>query len=56
MVKELDYALKGNSPQIRRDSDDADVNFQWKGFKVFRSKHRTRLTPKIFEISMCALS
>jgi hypothetical protein len=33
VAKELDYALKGNSPQIRRDGDDANVNSSGRGSK-----------------------
>jgi hypothetical protein len=54
VVKELDYAIKRHSLQIRREGDDANVNFLWEGFKVFKSNYGTRLILKIFEISMCA--
>jgi hypothetical protein len=43
VVKELYYAMKGNSPQIRHEGDDANVNFLWEGFRVSKGGRRTRL-------------
>jgi hypothetical protein len=46
VVKELCCAINRDFSQIRRDGDDANVIFRWKGFRVFRGGHRTRLIQK----------
>jgi hypothetical protein len=46
VVKELCCAVNGDSPQIRREGDDANAIFWWEGFRVFRGGHGTRLIPK----------
>jgi hypothetical protein len=39
VVEEVYYAIKGDSLQIRREGNDANVIFWWEGFRVSRSGH-----------------
>jgi len=54
VVKELDYAIKGNSLQIRRDSDDENINFWWEGSECLGVVREHDLYKNIGDIYMCA--
>ena len=55
MVKELCYAVKGDSLQIRCEGDDVNVILYWEGFRASGSGHGTQLIKNIGDIDMCTV-
>lgn len=43
MVEESCYGIKGGSPQIKHEGDDANVIFEVGGVPSIKSGHSTRL-------------
>lgn len=48
--------IKGGSPQIRREGDDANVVFQVAGFRSVQERPQHTVDTKLWEISMCIQS